>query len=544
MDSSKDDISHYIIDLGYNNHHHTPSCFKYGKDSKDKVFNKTATCCRYRFPQREKGRTVIQNVSTTALPWYHWNGTKEDRFIKEICLKRFDHDAFQNNYCPAISYSKFTCNCNASYLDNGPITEYICKYAVKGTQYEDTEPYEKLKSALGRIFSIIKHPDNDRNEAMRKLLAASFVHQSDNTIGPAMAAYLTRYKTRFIMSHDFVDCPLRDLRSITQGDDVNVTISFNNRNPQFHCYAMHYLCRPLCYENLNSYEFFSRYEVVKCTEKVIRDGGVRLITSGEYTHQSFNYNTHQCDQAVVKRKIPFLVKVFQYDFIDTANFECDILLPTSVITDEIESYCHLVLLLFSPFRFDDDLKVNGHYTHRLRQEVANGNITLFYQRFLQNIQNSKANSFRFKITNNDLDRATDLIHDPGPEGQIVGNINDDLAAAAIIQSENDLHSDLIDYLVSDGTSEVDSFDIHNDNNINLNLSILRAKGGNNKSTENMPNLLGTDEEHITRYEAGRNFIQVDADDMELNDTATNPVNVINMDKNKMALRMAENGVIT
>ena len=40
--------------------------------------------------------------------WYSWNGTFNERYVKEITIKRRKYDQFQNISCPAISLSKLT----------------------------------------------------------------------------------------------------------------------------------------------------------------------------------------------------------------------------------------------------------------------------------------------------------------------------------------------------------------------------------------------------------------------------------------------------
>lgn len=182
-------IPHYAVDFGYNSHYHTPSCFKHCKRAKNRVLNISETSCRYRNQQRKKIKTCIQNISSTDLPWFGWNGTFKNRYIKEVCLQRQEYDAFQNTYCQAISYSKLTCNTNLAFLVPGPIGEYCFNYSLKGTQYDDTEPYEKVKGSIEKILSVIRYHHDDRLEACKRLLAALFVHQSNDTIRPTMAAY-------------------------------------------------------------------------------------------------------------------------------------------------------------------------------------------------------------------------------------------------------------------------------------------------------------------------------------------------------------------
>ena len=48
------EIQKFVIDLGYNIHHHTQSCFKIDKSNKKNVIHGTKNDCRYRIPQRKK----------------------------------------------------------------------------------------------------------------------------------------------------------------------------------------------------------------------------------------------------------------------------------------------------------------------------------------------------------------------------------------------------------------------------------------------------------------------------------------------------------
>jgi len=217
----------YVTDFGYNFHCHTDSCFKaYKGQQRNDIISKQKNECRYRYPQKKNEKTIIQNVSITKLPWFLWNGKHEERFIKELCLQREEYDVFQNVYCPAISYSKLTCNTNIAFLMSGPIGQYCFHYSIKGTQQTDTKPYEEIKVFMEKVLSEIKHDQSNHMEAIRRLLSSSFRHQAKDTIKAPLAAYLTRNKSRFIFSHDFCWCPLRSLKSLIKEEEVSVTISF------------------------------------------------------------------------------------------------------------------------------------------------------------------------------------------------------------------------------------------------------------------------------------------------------------------------------
>ena len=124
--------------------------------------------CRYRLPQRKKHQTIIQNVSDSTMNWYGWNGVSSKRHIKEVCIKRVSYNAFQNVSCPAISQSKLTCNTNVAILMPGPISQYIFKYHLKGTQKDDTEEYTRIAEATRKSLSKTQvQLQSDRSQAMR-----------------------------------------------------------------------------------------------------------------------------------------------------------------------------------------------------------------------------------------------------------------------------------------------------------------------------------------------------------------------------------------
>jgi hypothetical protein len=248
----------WIINAAYNHHIHTKSCFDKCGNGKEttgrRVLNAKDIECRYRYPQRPKRSTVIQNASDTLMSWYDWKGENELRHIKEVCPKRGIYDGFQNVCCPAVSYSKLTCNTNIAGVMPGPIGQYSFKYALKGTQKEDTEEYGHVKAAMQKVLSKIRASDSQRSEAVKRLLAASFAHQKTNVVGAAMASYLTRNKSRFIFSHKTVWIPLKDIESLLEGGEANVYISQNRNVPFFQCAALHYICRPWDLENTSAFD--------------------------------------------------------------------------------------------------------------------------------------------------------------------------------------------------------------------------------------------------------------------------------------------------
>ena len=246
-----------IIDAAYNHHSHAPSsCFGKQKQrhktqfstnengSNNKKCKQKNRECRYRLPKRKKRKTIMQNTED-VVRWYLWNGTFNERSIKEICIKRHGYNAFQNVSCPAISQSKMTCNTNVQEILEGPVGQYSFKYVIKPTQEDDTAEYQRVKEATEKILSKLRKDASESSIAVSRILGASFAHQKTNVIGASLASYLTRNQSRFIFSHKTVWCPLRDIKQLLTGDKVGALVDHHGKTPFYVCTALNYLCRPL-----------------------------------------------------------------------------------------------------------------------------------------------------------------------------------------------------------------------------------------------------------------------------------------------------------
>ena len=409
----EDFCSRSAIRAGYNFHMHSSrSCF--GKAAKLQETGKGAGRkrklgknyeCRHRSPQLKKRRTVIKNASETTVKWYKWDGSCVERHIKEVCVQRHPFDAFQNVSCPAVSESKLTCNSNVSAIMPGPIGQYAFKYNLKDTQEEDTEAYKHVAEAMQKVLSKLRTHQSDRSEAVRRLLAATFAHQKTNVVGAPMAAFLTRRKSRFIFSHKTTWCPLRDIKAVLRGEAASVMLMHHGKVPFFQCSALHYLCRPEELEELSPFEFYSQYEVIRVTRDNVDE--LLKLKNGCFQHPSYRANEDSFLQGVRERTQHQLIKVFQYDFADTAEFSGSLLDPNCVKTDTMEQYCELALLLLYPYRELADLQLNGSFVDKLRDAISNGSISDEKLQFLQNIQDAKSNSFRVARLEDELQRVTE-----------------------------------------------------------------------------------------------------------------------------------------
>lgn len=85
-----------VIDVAYNYHVHTRSCFRMSHDKRTGKSNTLKRSpqdanqyneCRYRLPNRKRRKTIVQNASDTPCMWFLWDGTSEEIYIKEIRVK-------------------------------------------------------------------------------------------------------------------------------------------------------------------------------------------------------------------------------------------------------------------------------------------------------------------------------------------------------------------------------------------------------------------------------------------------------------------------
>ena len=404
-------IEQCIPEASYNIHRHTASCFKNSNNKRqcDDATESTNRVeeCRYRLPRRKKARTTVEDATDKPLRWYNWNGTYTERNIKELVMKRNDMDAFQNESCKAVTLSQLACNTNLSLIAPGPVAAYIFKYQLKDTQKDDTKDYERVSETTEKTLEQRKH-ECDRPEALRRVLAASFAHQKKGIIGSAMAAYITRNGSRFRMSHDSVWVPLRDTYNLMVGRPVGAVINDTRATSYFVCNAMHYLCRPRELEHLNIREFFTKYQVVSQTKKNLEEN-LQFTSTAEFTHPSYCKRSGIHRQGVCKRDKLVLARVYQRDFIDSENFEGDILDSSIPINEKMEHYSRQALLLISPYRKIEDIIENGSFTQALRMKISRGLINPSSLTVLQNLQDTAHNCWKVNNLKDDLQRVTTLL---------------------------------------------------------------------------------------------------------------------------------------
>ena len=411
---------------------HCRGCFRCAKSRKRGHACGPLCECRYRLPDVKRRKTRIQ-TDYEGVPWFHWNGEKQEQPLVQIQPRRSKYDLFQNVSCRGISESKFACNSNVSAITDGPVAQYVFKYEFKNTQGEDTAEYGEveynIKKNSGRVHS------NDRSEALRLMCRATFAHNKTNVISPPFASYLVRNESRFYFSHQFAYCPIKDVAKLHDSKKVSSILKYDRKgSAYFENQALHYLCRPKCFEDLSLKEFAERLEVKYATKKNTdssqTDNPVNrfLVESGPFKHPSRKETkkgsgVYECRQGVRYREHAQLAKIVQWQWPDSANFGANLLTcAPSEFKLSMEECAQLVLVLLFPHREAGDLKVsNGgrfEYLLRLRQvyeddectRVTGGEPILFTsdnKRYLQNIQTCTHNCLRYKVSSDQLQKGTE-----------------------------------------------------------------------------------------------------------------------------------------
>ena len=423
---------------------HVSNCFKcQKKGSKKRGHVCGPECeCRYRMPDLKRRRAELL-VEKNAVKWYLWNGDHHEQPLIQVCPRRGKYDLFQNVSCNAISHSKFSCNSNVSCVIDGPIGAYQHKYKHKENQKEETADYAEVCTEVKKFATDRKHAD-DRSEALRRICRAAFAHNKSNIVSATFASYLLRHESRFYFSHTFQFCPLKDLVRLHNKQEIKGRLKYT---PSGDCYfenhALHYLCRPREIED-SSLRFFVENFFV-CSTYREKEAVPFLADTGFYQHPSVlkrGGRNGTCAEGVKERADSVLIRVSQWMFPDTASFKCNIFeCDESQMNSKMEEYAQLVLTLFLPHRHIGDLKPAGSskypYVMKLRevyhQDVMRkqrGEREVVFTKsnidFLQNLQDARSNSLRYKMSGDPLAMVTKPYQSENPqEGSVFDKDDDD-----------------------------------------------------------------------------------------------------------------------
>lgn len=496
----------WLVEAAFNVHRHrVGSCYKKRKH------NVLDSDCRMKYPKRPRTKTVINEILDDAkVQWYSIDGSFSIISCLELLVQRAHWDAFQNASCDYISHSKFQCNTNIQLLLPGILSSYVFKYAFKDTHDDDSKGYTRLINNVSRLMADVSK-DNALvfSKATSRLLSSAIVHQSSNLVGAPMAAYLTRNDTRFKFSHQFVWCPIRDLRTLLEGGSIDYQLTVVSGKARYNCSALNYLCRPVGLEGVKVFSFYSEYETAY--RKRDDDNDSDFVENGGFVHPSLNSRSKKYSITMKKMKQAKLIKIFQYDFPDTASFQGNITDPSVTINDAMERYSSLALILFVPFRHAEDLQVDGSYAKMFRKLLRDRYFTEKELEFLQNIQNAKANNWRYISHEDELQRITEPFDVRTHQAENPDDDEDEDQESPAAHTEMCTHQELKDlllHLTGDADGVTNTSNACSEHPSSLNLIQMRMKGTNQAGFTFLPTpTQAQNQSKLVRFSGSSNSVE-------------------------------------
>ena len=405
-----------IANIRFNEHDwkHKESCFKKSIE------------CRYNFPKSPNEMFDLVFAEETAeCNWCVVYGCGKDLKARAFTIepKRSLGDLFMNTHNPAVS-TLLGFNNNVT-SGNRDAMYYITMYTTKKNQDEECFPFRKQCNAIAkriRAATVISNKiqqcaDGNENFGVIKeanygvglghVLSGITAHLWSSVISSPMAWYQVTNGSRFRFSHSFVTILLSQLVSWLDGKHIQSRYRRNGvtKKGWLDSTLFNYIYRPSeeiyeeLFENMCIYELVSEYDLT-LKSKVKRqiasndqDQGSDDFDQEEFSTEKHYYNFdehhpgyHYAKLGKLKRsRVPVLY--YQKGLPDIEK--CKI--HDEHVSSETEyarnEYATVMLLLFSKFRFRDDIPV---FEERWNKFCHLVDMKLLYpeaQQIMQNIQN-------------------------------------------------------------------------------------------------------------------------------------------------------------
>jgi hypothetical protein len=239
----------------------------------------------------------------------------------------------------------------------------------------------------------------------RRVLAGIYTHTSAHIVAAPMAHYMAKNMSRFRYSHDSFYMPAYG--ALQMMNDANMIMKFRKvggKQVTFH-QAMNYLYRPEEMENYSMYQFYQEMEFTSLAAADKKDGEAFHFTED---HPCRDHDAVMYRSANGKENC---VPVFSWKFIgSTKDFERNMLMPVEETDPQFrkkEEYAQRFMIVFLPFRTNEDLKLRGSYQRAFQNAYEED---LFSEEMLaiaNNIQTIQ-NSIESGIPDNELSARTTM----------------------------------------------------------------------------------------------------------------------------------------
>ena len=258
---------------------------------------------------------------------------------------------------------------------------YVTLYQSKYNQKEESCTYHTICLALSKRIKrqeeeLEKERDNstivteeispDFSEGLSRMLSSLYGHTSSNVLSATMSRKLLSHGERFQYSHEFVTIPLKHLLQWLAGDD---NLEFKLRRVRHSdgeyghvqdIYINDMMYRPSELEHVNLYEVVSTYVMKKMSKKRIEEEDPIMESNTTFNlleeHPSHKY------MVMSKRKHIYVPCISSINLLpNISDLDIGNTTTNATILKQREEYANIVLLLFYPYRTQDDLMLIGSY---------------------------------------------------------------------------------------------------------------------------------------------------------------------------------------
>ena len=406
-------LRHPMIQLRFNIHdcYHRPSCFKKGPE------------CRTELPQKHRQIATIQFDKNNTINWYFIDGSIKKIAPFKYHPKRNIGDQFMN-VNNDIATTVLACNNNVTSGDKACFF-YVTLYQTKHNQKEEAFNYHNVCLALSKRIkfhqeTLTEHSNNeevteevspDFAEGLKRMLASLYGHTSKNVLSSTMAAKLLTDGERFKFSHEFTAIPLKHLLEWLNGEEelefkLRKVKKEDGKYEHIHdMFINNIIYRPVELEKFGCYDMITRYDLRRMSKEKIESNNL-IVESKKTFNLVEEHPSHKC-MVMSERThfhipcinslnlLPNIAELHQFEETNDPN-----------IIDMRERYAAIILLLFYPYRSQDDLELNGSYWNKYKYVIENNMLSAKSLEVCQNIQDVSYNCSKLKQAKDELQQTT------------------------------------------------------------------------------------------------------------------------------------------
>ena len=224
-------------------------------------------------------------------------------------------------------------------------------------------------------------------EGLKRILSAVYAHTASNVLSSTMGWKILYEGSRFKFSHLTKTIPLSHLIEWVDGSNnldfklkkiKKVDDTFEHVVDMF---INNIIYRPLELEKLSCYELVSKYELKKGKNKEFDEDENCNVESKISFNLSEEHPSHKYMVMNERKKIvvPSITKTYLIPNIMDLYLDCKNHEDAEVL-EKREKYGQIILLLFYPFRIEDDLKLDGSHWKQYVKSMENN---LFSKQWLE-----------------------------------------------------------------------------------------------------------------------------------------------------------------